>query len=820
MIKNYLLTSVRHLLKNRVYALLNILGLAMGLTAFWLINHYVNYEKSYEDFMVHKDNLYRVRLDVHRNGELIYKSSENYAGVGEAMKEEFTEVLDYGRFYNMGSKNNVVITYANRENEPIVFKHRKFLYADASVLTLFSYQMTNGDRESALKEPFSMVISESTAKKYFGDENPMGKTLRLEDDDFNDEPCLVTGVFKDYPQNTHLKFDVLISFSTIYNRFDGALERYKTGWQRKDYYTYIRLKEGVDPKIVENKFPALVAKYKPGLAEQNANDVMSLQPVKDIHLWSRLTDEAEINGNGDAIFYLSIIAWFILIIAAINYINLSTAKSVERAKEVGLRKVVGSQKNQLIIHFLCESLVVFLTSILIAFILIFAVNPLFNAIGGTPIQYTLWTQSWFWMSVLVFWIVGATITGFYPAIVLSSFNPAQVLKGKFKGKSDGIYLRKVLVVIQFAASVILIIGTVMVFEQMSFMQNQDLGYSTEQIMVVERPSKRDTSRVQNRNNYLSFKNNLENHSMISGVAGSNMLPGKKLRFKAGFRRLNQVPDQQTPFGVSGVDYDFFDQMNVNIKTGRNFSREFIKDADTAIVISEKGALSLGFTAEEAIGKYISIDQFQWKPQIVGVFQDIHNESVQEAIEPLAFYLQQSGHEYLMIKVNTLDIASAIDVIENQWYKSFSGNPFEFFFLDEYFNSYYESEKQFRNLFMVFTILAIGIGCLGLFGLSSYTAVQRTKEIGIRKVLGSSTVQIIKLMFKDFLVLIAISNLIAWPTAWYFLNRWLENYPYHIAMNSYSFIVATGIVLLIALMTVSYHTLKIARLDPAATLKYE
>ncbi|WP_436516671.1 ABC transporter permease [Ekhidna sp. To15] len=820
MIKNYILTSFRHLLKQRFFTFLNVVGLAIGLCAFWLINHYVTYERSYENFMENKEDIYRVQLDVYRNGELVYKSSENYAGVGAAMKEEFPEVQDYARLYNMGSKNNVIITWENGPNGPVVFKQQKFLYADASILSLFSYEMVEGDRDKALEQPYTIAISETMAKNYFGNEDALGKTLRLEDDDFNDEPCIVTGVFKDHPTNTHLKFDVLISFPTIYGRYDGALERYKTGWGRKDYYTYVKLENGSDPKALEQKLPQLVNKFKPELAEQNGEDVLLLQPVGDIHLTSRLTDEAEINGNGEAVGYLAIIAWFIIIIACINYINLSTAKSVERAKEVGLRKVVGSQKAQLIVHFLIESSIVFFLSILIAFVLVLAINPLFNNIGGVPSSYVIWTQSWFWISAGLFWFAGSLISGFYPAIVLSSFKPVDVLKGQFKGKGSGIFLRKALVVMQFTTSIALIIGTFIVYEQMSFMKNQDLGYNTDQVMVVERPSTRDTSNVQAENDYMSFKNGLSDQPMIAGVAGSGMLPGKKLRFKTQIRNLNQDPSEATTFAVGSMDYELFDLMDMEMLAGRNFSREFIKDPDTAIVINEYAARALGFTPEEIVGKYISVDRFNWKPQVIGVLKNIHNESLQEAMQPLAFFLQQYNHEYMMVKMSTNNIEETVAVVNEQWDKSFAGNPFEFFFLDSYFDSYYKSEKSFSDLFLIFTILAILIGCLGLFGLSSYTAVQKTKEIGIRKVLGSSTSGIISLMFKDFVILIGIANLIAWPVAWYFLSGWLENYPYHISINFLLFGLAALLVLIIAFLTVSFHTFKTAQLDPAKTLKYE
>lgn len=820
MVKNYLLTSLRHLLKQRFFTLLNVLGLSIGLVAFWLINHYVTYERSYESFIENGEDIYRVQLDVYRNSELIYKSSENYAGAGAAMKEEYPEVLEYARLYNMGSKNNVVITWEQGPNGPVTLKQKRFLYADPTVLSMFSYEMVHGNRETALEAPFTIVISESMAKKYFGNEDPMGKILRLEDDDFNDEPCRVTGVFKDHPTNTHLKFDVLISFPTIYGRYDGALQRYKTGWGRKDYYTYVQLRPGTDVSSLERKFPELVTKFKPELAEQNGRDALLLQPVKEIHLNSRLTDEAEINGNGEAVKYLLLIAWFIIIIACINYVNLSTAKSVERAKEVGLRKVVGSQKSQLVLHFLIESSLIFLFSLLLSFGLLAIATPFFNAVGGTPESYVIWQQNWFWVSAGLFWVGGSFASGFYPAMVLSSFRPVEVLKGKFKGKSEGILLRRILVVFQFATSVTLIVGTLIVYEQMTYMQNQDLGYSTEQVMVVERPSKRDTSFTQARNDYMSFKNGLSDHSSILGVAGSGMLPGKKLRFKTQLRNLNQDASLGTSFALSSMDYELLDLLEMKVVHGRNFSRDFVNDADTAIILNEYGARALGFTPEEVVGKYLSFDQFNWKPQVIGVIENIHNESLHEAMQPMAFYLRQYNADYTMVKVETSNLPATIALVEEQWNQSFRGNPFEYFFLDEYFNSYYEADRSFRDLFLVFAFLAIVIGCLGLFGLSSYTAVQKTKEIGIRKVLGSSTFGVVQLMFKDFLILIGISNLIAWPVSWYLLTKWLENYPYHVSMNLLSFLVATVAVVVIAFLTVSFHTFKTAKLNPANTLKYE
>ncbi len=824
MVRNYLAVAWRNLLKHRSFSLINILGLAIGIAAFWLILHYVFFERSYESFNPDADNIYRVQLDVYRNSELVYQSSENYPGVGKALKDEFPEVIEYGRLYNMGSKNNVVISRYDLEGEPIQLKQTKFLYADETVLTLLGRPMISGDSETALSDPFTMVISQTMARNYFGGEDPIGKTLRLEDDDFNDELCKITGVFEDPPPNSHLKFHVLISMPTIYGRDNGqgwATVRYKTGWVRKDFYTYVKLQEGTDPEELEKKFPDIVKKYKPDLEEEGGKDVLQLQALSDIHLYSRLTDEAEVNGNGQAVVFLMIIAGFILVIAWINYINLSTSKAMDRAKEVGIRKVMGSYRRQLILQFIFESLTINGIAIVLASLLVLIFTPYFNQIGGTPSSFLIWIQPWFWISILVLFLFGGVLAGIYPAFVLSSYRPITVLRGKLRTSTDGINLRRVLVTLQFVASVSLIIGTSIVYEQMSFMQNRDLGYSPEQIIVTQRPAIADTSRQVNVNNYMSFKTGLESQSTILGVTNSMALPGKKLRFKTGLRHPSQSQSEGVSFAVNLMDYNFMDMMGMELVAGRNFSKAFQNDPDTAIILNETGIRALGFaSAEEAIGKNVVFDQWRWRPVIVGVLKDYHQESLQEEIVPIATGVRETGLEYMMVKVNTNDIQNSLQLIEDQWNKSFRGNPFDYFFLDEYFNSYYEAERQFKGLFSIFTILAIVVGCLGLFGLTLFSTRQRSKEIGIRKVLGANVANIVILLVKDVLILILIANLIAWPVTYYFMNDWLNSYPYAMELSPLFFIGSTLIIVFIAFLTVSTQTIKSAQANPVDALKYE
>src|SRR5688572_2778342 len=430
MIRNLLISAIRSLKKNKFFSLLNISGLAIGMAVFLLIAQYVQFEKSYENFIPGKENIYRVKLEAYDKNELIMATAENYPGVGPALQTELPEVVSYARLYNMGYKNNVVITNENAKPDRIAFRQRRFLYADSTFLPMMGYEMVKGNARDALVAPFTAVISEKYAKMYFGNEDAIGKTLRLRDDDFVDELVKVTGVFKELPVNTHLKFDVLFSYNSLYARGDWATQRYRSGWRRKDMYTFVQLKPGTDPKKTEAKLPAIVAKYKPELKESTQRQELGLQPLKDIHLTSDLTEEPEANGNGRTVFFLGLIGVFVLIIAWINYVNLSTARALERAKEVGIRKVIGAVKRQLISQFLTEAALVNLLSVLIAWGLAFLFLSSFNKLSGLTLEKSYLIQPWFIGLLFLLWIVGSLLSGFYHSLVLSSFKPIIVLKGK------------------------------------------------------------------------------------------------------------------------------------------------------------------------------------------------------------------------------------------------------------------------------------------------------------------------------------------------------------------------------------------------------
>lgn len=825
MIRNLLISAFRNLKKNKFFSFINIIGLATGMAVFLLIVQYVTFEKSYENFIPDAKNIYRVKLEVFLNKEQIMASAENYPGVAVAMKAEIPEVVSTARLYNMGYKNNVIITNKEARPDPIAFKQKRFLYADSSFLPMMNYPMVKGNT-SALAEPFTAVISDTYAKMYFKNEDPIGKMLVLEDDDFNNEPVKVTGVFKELPVNTHLKFDVLISYKTLYGRFEGAQRRYNTGWFRKDMYTFVQLRDGTDPKIVEAKLPALIAKYKPELKERKTQEeFLSLQPLRDIHLKSDLAEEYEANGNSRIVLFMAIIGIFVLAIAWINYVNLSTARAVERAKEVGIRKVAGAYKSQLINQFLVESALVNLLSVIIGWGLVVLVLPYFNTLSGLALNFSYLIQPWFLLLIAVLWLVSSLLAGFYPALVLSSFKPITVLKGKLKNSTRGIVLRKGLVVIQFAASIMLIAGTFIVYRQLNYMMNRDIGMNINQVLVVDRPGIMDTSEARRNASVDAFKNELKKNVAVENVAASLMIPGKQREWKAMVKKYGDPNSDSVIARLNTMDYDFLETYKMKILAGRNFSTAYPNDEDTSMVITESVSRMLGYkTPQDALNKTVVIPQFGNATFIVvGVVNDYHQVSLKKAMDPTLFICSQYGGESYSIRFHAANANNVEQIIEHTrraWANAFPGNPFEYFFLDDYFNRQYANERKFGKLFTSFAFLAIIIGCLGLFGLSAYTATQRIKEIGIRKVLGASVSDITTMLTKDFVKLVIVSIVIATPIAWLVMHNWLQEFAYRTAISWWIFAIAGLISLGIALLTVSYQAIKAALANPVKSLRSE
>jgi putative ABC transport system permease protein len=822
MLRNLFITAIRSLLKNKFFSLINIFGLSIGMAVFLLIAQYTRFEESYENFVPGKENIYRVKLETFNKNERILNSAENYPGVGPALKNDIPEVVRFARLYNMGYKNNVIITNKEAKPDPIAFKQKRFLYADSSFLPMMGYEMVKGNAAAALVEPYTTVISETYAKLYFKNEDPIGKTLLLQDDDNNYESAKVTGVFKDLPENTHMKFDVLYSYQTLYTRYAQAPQRYFTGWGRKDMYVFVQLRPGTDPAKVEARFPALVKKYKPEQQSQAAQkDVISLQPLADIHLKSDLAEEVEANGNERIVFFMALIGIFVLVIAWINYVNLSTARALERAKEVGIRKVVGAIKTQLINQFLVESAFVNLISVLLAWGIAFLSLRYFNTLSGQSLTFSYLVQPWFLMLLAALWLVSTLLSGFYPAIVLSSFKPVTVLKGKLKSNVRGIVLRKGLVVMQFMASIALIAGTMIVYRQLNYMMSTDIGLNIDQVMVIDRPGIQDTSSSVQRSSIDVFRNDLKQFPGIVSVTSSLTVPGKQREFKLLLKNRKANSSDSAIVRVNVVDYDFVDVFKMKVLAGRNFSRNFPRDMDTGCIITESASKLLGFKSPaDAINQPVSLPQFRYNGVVVGVLNDYHQVSLKKPLEPTFFFPDEYGGEVYSIRLNTSNLSQAVDHVQKSWRKAFAGNPFEYYFLDDFFNRQYANEKKFGKLFTVFAMLAIFIGCLGLFGLSAYTASQRIKEIGIRKVLGASVSDITTMLSRDFIKLVAIAILIATPVAWFVMNNWLQEFAYRTTISWWIFAVAGLAALLIALITVSFQAIKAALANPVKSLRTE
>ncbi|MEZ5039114.1 MAG: ABC transporter permease [Saprospiraceae bacterium] len=821
MLKNYLRIAIRNLFKHKGYTFINILGLAIGVAVFLLISLYVTFERSFERFLPEADQIYRVTLERYLQNELQIASAENFPGVGPALKTELDEVVDFARLYNLGYKNNVIITNKEAKPNPIAFKHRHFMYADASFLPMMGYPMEKGDPQTALKEPFTAVISAEYAAKYFGEADPMGKTLVMQDDDFNNELVKVTGVFKDLPANTHLKFDVLFSYRSLFGRFEGAPARYDQSWGRKDMYTFIKVKAGSRPEVLASQLASIVDKYSPNLKEQGRKDVLSLQPLKSIHLHSDLAEEPGANGDARIVFFMHLIGLFVIAIAWINYINLSTARAVERAKEVGVRKAVGALRQQLITQFLTEAAVVNLIAILLAWVLTFLALPWFNSISGLVFSFTYLIQPWFLGLMIIVWLIGTILSGAYPAWVLSSFDAMSILKGVFKNSKRGMLLRKGLVVFQFMASIVLIISTISIFQQMKFMLNQDIGMDINQVLVIERPGIAERDRSAFNSAIDVFRAELLKDNSIEAVSASLTVPGKQREYEAAIKKYGASDNDLVSIRVNSMDYEFLDVFKMELLAGRTFSKEFPKDLDTSIIITASTAGLLGFEKPDAaIGQTIAIEQFQWNPIIVGVVNDYHQVSLKKAISPTAFYCAPYSGEFYSMRINTRDLPATLHHVEQSWVKAFPGNPFTSFFLDDFFNQQYENERKFGKLATFFSILAVIIGCLGLFGLSGFSIAQRTKEIGIRKVLGASIYGIVGLLSKDILFLVFWAIIMASPLAWWAMNEWLQDFAYRIHLSWWVFVLAGSMAIFIAFFTVSLQSIKAALGNPVESLRAE
>lgn len=805
MLENYLKIGFRNLLKHKSYAGIHVLGLALGLASFLLINEYTRFETSYDQFYSQSNQLYRLTTDNVADGKIGVRDAMSFAPSGKVLMDELPEVLGY--------------TTTNKMNS-LVFKkgsalvdERMVVAADSNFLKLFDYPILAGNSDQLLTEPFTMVLTASKAKKYFGESDPIGQSIEVLGN-FN-RPFKVVGLMADIPENTHYKFDILISLKSIQSRVE------RDNWNGYNYYTYLLLAPQTNIAQLESKFPAISQKYLGEDSKLNFN----IQAVPSIHLYSDFTFEPEIHGSAQTVNFLRIISLFILLIAWVNYINLSTARAVDRAQEVGLRKVVGAGKKQLIGQFLVESLLINILGAFAALLLAQFLLPHFNFLVGKTVLTSVWSNSGFLQKLLAFFLLGTFISGFYPALVLSSFKPIGVLKGTFSRSKKGALLRKGLVVVQFAASLMLMANTIIVYTQVKYMTNKDKGIDIQQVIGFENPAFQQEETEQHFSKLKTFKEEIANFSFVEKVGSISNLPGggsSDISSNAGGIRIVGKTDRlESTVYIVAIDESIQATLDISILAGRNFRKALASDSN-AVIVNETFLKQFNIADFDAmIGEKIQYGRNENNTQfhIVGVFKDYNRTTLKNNIEPTAFHYFENPNNTI-VRLKGEDPLAGIENIEAKWREFFPDAPFAYAFLDQRFEKLYEEDKKFGLLFGNFSLLAIIVASLGLLGLASFIAIQRTKEVGVRKVLGASVSNIVILFFKDFFYLIGIAVLLGVPLVYFSMNEWLENYAYRINFPWWAMLVACFILGLFAFLTIGFQTYRVAILDPAKTIRYE
>ncbi|WP_422084215.1 ABC transporter permease [Ulvibacterium sp.] len=807
----YLKTTFRNLVKNRAFASVNIFGLVLGITAFLLILNYAWFELSYDEFHEKGNQIYRIGNNHFSNGISTYSRAITYRDAGPSLKEEFPEISDFTRMNGLFGRN-LVVTYANDNGITNTFKEEDVFYVDDNFLSMFTFPLIQGDPAQALKDTGSVVLTESVAIKYFGTENPMGKIITVD----GNESFIVTGVLKDIPSNSHMKFDMLFPIKSL-SEYQNRNNKMWSGGGGDVAYTYILLANGVDPVSLERKFQDFLVKHRVRhITETEITDQFVLQPLKGIHLHSDLEFEIKTNGNAKMVTFLIIIGFLVLSIAWINYINLSAVRATKRAKEVGVRKVIGATKGQLAKQFIMEALVLNCIAFLLSIVLVLVLFPKFKELTGLAMESVLLGNREFLPFLVLFIIFGAILSGLYPAFFMSSFEPLVALKGKIGQKFKGISLVKGMTVFQYTVSIILLAGTFTVFKQVNFMRNQDLGIEIDRTIVINAPKI-------TKDNYASvlesFREEALSHPDYIQMTASSEIPGRPFNATSMMAPSGASREQHKKYASAWVDYNFLPMFGLNLISGRNFSEDFQTDEST-VIVNEEFVKSFGFAKpKDAIGQLISSNRGAVK--IIGVVNNYHHVSLKNAVEPAAFFLNsERNRKYVSFRISSKNLSDTIDTLQKEYEAMFPGNPFEFFFLDDYFDQQYRADRSFGTVILLFSILALFITCLGLFNLSFVTTLNRIGEIAVRKVLGASTPSILMLFSKDFIKPIALGSLIGIPIIWIILREWLSHYAIRIDISFWLLFTPVVLTLIIASITMSYHFLMAARSNIVESLRLE
>jgi putative ABC transport system permease protein len=810
MLKNYLKIAWRNLWKNKTFSVINIAGLAVGLACFILIALYVTDEISYDRYNTKADRIYRINSDI-RFGGTDLKLAVCSDPMGATLKKDYPQVEQYTRIY--ASSGSKLIKKGD-----VFINEDRVAHADSTFFDVFTLPAVSGNTQTALNEPNTVVITESSARKYFNTVDAVGKTLETNDN--NSTVYKVTAVIKDVPRNSHFNFDFIFSMDNVDYGFGNYLSH--------NFQSYIVLQPGTDYKAFEKNFPRVIDRYILPQAKQfmqiNSMEEFaktgnkleySLMPVTDIHLRSDRFPELGINGSIQYVYIFSAVAIFILLLACVNFMNLSTARSSNRAKEVGIRKVLGTEKKSLISQFLTESTLMVFIGLLLAVVLVWMFVGYFNNISGKSLSIATLFQPGYLLFLLLLPVVVGAMAGVYPAFFLSSFKPIAVLKGKMNKGFSRNYFRSSLVVFQFFTSIVLIIGTIVVFRQLSYIQNKKIGFNKDQVLIINGTGALGTNRD-------AFKNEVAKMSGVKASSFAGYLPVSSSSRSDNTFSTEAVMNEKNGFNMQvwNIDYDYITVMGMEMLKGRNFSPDFGGDS-SGLIINEATAKVIGY--DDPIGKKLYSSDGNAGNNIVytivGVVKNFNYESLRQNIGPLCFRLGNNKWA-TAFKVSTTDVRSLINNIENKWKAMAPGMPFSYQFLDEAFDNMYRAEQRVGKVALSFAVLAIFIACLGLFGLATYMAEQRTKEIGVRKVLGASVSNIVSMLSRDFAKLVLIAAVAAFPVAWWAMNKWLQDFAYRINIGWWIFIAAGVITLLIALLTVIFQAIKAAVANPVKSLRTE
>ncbi len=816
MLQNYIKVALRSIFRNKLTAFINIAGLALAMMCSILIYLFVNDELHYDQYNSKADRTYRVtRNFLNREGVASLHLANVAPPIGPLVKNDFGEIEVMARAINYG------LVIGQEENGELTknFSENFLFVVEPDIFKIFDIAVKSGDAATALTRPFTVMLSEKTARKFFADGNALGKRLRAN----NQFDLEVTGVYEDFPVQAHWHPEYMVSFSTLDDTNIYGRTNLETNWGNNSFGTYILLEEGTDPKKIETAFPEFLNKHFGAFAKANfgappdfvasKSTTLFLQKLTDIHLRSHLDDELEVNGNINNVYMMAVIGLFIVLIACFNFINLSTARATKRAKEVGMRKVVGAFKNQLIVQYLSESVMIAIFALILGLGFSKVSINWLNTFTGKSLSFSLMDDWPLLLGLIGFSIVVGILAGLYPALVLSGFKPALVLKGQQGSAKGNGLLRKSLVVAQFSISIVLLIATAITFQQLGYLNNRNLGYNKDQVVTLPYYDELSDS-------YESFYNELVKFSGIKILGRSSRIPTGRLLDSQGpplIMKGDSLVNSTVTTKYVTVDFDFFKTYDIGFAAGRDFSKEIPTDDTLAFIVNESAAKSYGWKdMNDAINKDFNYGGTTGK--LIGIVKDFHFESLHQQIVPLVFYI--GNYNNISVKIAGTDMKQGMEHLERIWKEFLPKRPFSYTFLSDNYRKLYDDEQKQGQLFTIFSGLAIFIACLGLFGLATFNTLQRVKEIGIRKVLGASVPSILTLLSKEIVILILLANLLAWPLAWFFMNKWLDSFAYHIDMDLAIYFLSAIAAILLALVTVSTQTIRAAMTNPSNTLRYE